>query len=139
MSQSDYIKYKKVYTELAVDKGPTKLPRVFDQGDFGDYKEYTLENTIISTKPVFNRVTPTGVQPVFSMYRNVTSCPTFIDCSNTHLRSNRVPMSSVYFTPTPQSLNWEQTKNAKNQKNACICKLGRSYTNFKSCLCKTAV
>jgi len=92
MSQSDYIKYKKVSTKLRVDNNTAKQPPVFEQGNYLDFKEYTLENTIVNTKPVFDRVTPTGQQVVFDIYRTVTNCPTFIDCSNTNLRTNRVPI-----------------------------------------------
>jgi len=138
MSQSDYIKYKKVSTKLRIDNNTAKQPRVFDQGNYLDFKEYTLENTIVNTKPVFDRVTLNGQQVVFDMYKTVTGCPTFIDCSNTNLRTNRVPMSTVYYTPTPQRLTWEQKKNASYLKTACVCQLNRSYTGYNACKCKRA-
>jgi len=137
MSQSDYIKYKKVTNELSI---AGKQPPVFNSSDYTDFVEYTLENTVTNTKPIFNRMTPTGKQTVFGMYKTVTACPpTFSVCSRNDLRANRVPMSSAYFTPTPQPLSWKKTKNASNLKTACVCKLHRSYTGYRACNCKTSV
>lgn len=139
MSQSDYIKYKRVYTELSIDKNTLKQPPVFDDGNYIDFKEYALENTIVNTKPILNRITPAGKQVVYDMDRVVTSCPTFILCKNTNLRPNRVPMSGAFFVPTPQPLSWKATKNANFEKNGCICAINRSYTQKNLCRCRLSV
>lgn len=119
MSQSDYIKYKRVSTELRIDNNAKKMPPVINQSDYNDYREYTLENATINTKPVLNRLTPKGAQIVFNMDKVVTGCPTFEICRNTQSRPNRsVHMSSAYFIPTPQPLSWKKVKTA-NQHVCC--------------------
>ena len=137
MSQSDYIKYKKIKNVLSIDNNTQKQPPVFNSSDLLNFREFNLENTIPNTKIVLNRLTPTGKQEVFDMYKTVSSCSSFIDCSNTNLRTNRLPMSSVYFTPIPQPLNINEINNSTILKTACSCALNKSYTNKNSCKCKT--
>jgi hypothetical protein len=150
MSQSDYIKYKKITTKLAVDtKAKSKLPPVLNSQDYSDYKEYVLENTVANSKTIYRRITPSTSQVVLNMEKNkalvedmgtsLENCPSFLLCNNTNLRKNRVPLSGVYFTPTPQPLNWRQKKNAANQKTACKCILNSVQTNSNICSCKLAV
>jgi hypothetical protein len=148
MSQSDYIKYKKVSTVLEVDKGSNQPP-VLDSQNYSKYKEYVLENTIANNKIVYRRITPSTTQVVLDMEKkkslvqnmgtSTIVCPSFLLCKNTNLRSNRLPLSSVYFTPTPQPLNWKQTKNASWKKNGCKCILDSQYTDANICSCKLAV
>ena len=148
MSQSDYIKYKKVTTVLAVDMSNNFLP-VLDSQKYSDYKEYVLENTVANSKIVYRRVVPSTTQIVLNMEKNksavqnmgtlTTVCPSFLLCKNTNKRTYREPMSSTYFTPTPQPLNWYQTKNASWKKNGCKCILNSSKTNANICSCKLAV
>jgi len=117
MSQSDYIKFKRISTKLAVDNKLVynKQPPVFAVGDYIDFKQYYLENTVMNTSPTYNYIVPTGHQIIFNMDKVVSSCPTFI-CSNTNRRPNRVPMSASYFTPTPSVLNWKKKNLADNQR-----------------------
>lgn len=148
MSQSDYIKYKKVTTVLIVDMS-NDLPPVLNSQDYSDYKEYVLENTVANNKIVYRRVVPSTVQIVSDMEKNkvqvqnmgtsLSNCPSFLLCNNTNKRINRELLPSVYFTPTPQPLNWFQRKNAANQKTACKCILDSSKTNTNICTCKLAV
>lgn len=148
MSQSDYIKYKKVTTVLAVDKG-TAQPPVLDSQKYSDYKEYVLENTVANSKLVYRRIVPSNTQIVLDMEKKKSAvqnmgtstvvCPSFLLCKNTNQRKNRVPLSSVYFTPIPQPLNWQQTKNASWKKTGCKCILDSKYTNANICSCKLAV
>jgi hypothetical protein len=43
MSQSDYIRYKKIYRELKeYDSTPEKLPVVFESGKYIAYKEFSF-------------------------------------------------------------------------------------------------
>jgi hypothetical protein len=148
MSQSDYIKYKKVTTVLTVDMSNNFLP-ILDSQNYSDYKEYVLENTVANSKIVYSRIVPSTTQIVLNMEKNksavqnmgtsTTVCPSFLLCKNTNKRPYRVPMSATYFTPTPQPLNWQQTKNAAWKKNACKCILNSSKTNANICSCKLAV
>lgn len=122
MSQSDYIKFKKTSTKLAIDNKliGNKEPAVFDAGDYTDFKQFNIENTILDTSPTYNYIKPHGHQIVFKMDKVVSSCPAFAVCSKTNTRPNRIPMSAAYFTPTPVPLNWLQ-ENALNNKRFTKC------------------
>ena len=145
MSQSDYIKYKKVTSVLSIDMSKNFLP-VLDSQNYSDYKEYVLENTVANSKIVYRRIVPSTVQVVLDMEKkksnvqnmatSTTVCPSFLLCKNTNQRPYRVPMSTVYFTPTAQPINWQQTKNASWKKTACNCILNSSKTNSNICSCK---
>lgn len=148
MSQSDYIKYKKVTTVLSVDMSNNFSP-VLDSQNYSDYKEYVLENTVANSKIVYRRIVPSTVHVVLDMEKtkskvqnmgtSTTDCPSFLLCKNTNQRPYRVPMSTTYFTPIPQPLNWQQTKNASLKKTACKCILNNSKTNANTCSCKLSV
>jgi hypothetical protein len=118
MSQSDYIKYKKTSNKLAIDNKSTnnKEPPVFVSSDYIDFKQYHLENTINNTSRTFNYILPPTHKLIFNMDKVVTNCPTFIDCSNTNFRPNRVPMLQSFFTPTPPPLDWKKSNNLKKQR-----------------------
>lgn len=117
MSQSDYIKYKRVSNQLRNEKQPP----VFSSQTRLDFEQYALENTIVNTVPALNRLVPAGSQRVFHMDKVVGNCPTFPVCQNTNLRTNRLPMSSVYFTPTPQPNNIKIVNNSANMRTGCDC------------------
>ena len=99
MSQSDYLKYKKVSNQLKIDSS-NDLPPVFLQSDYLNYKQFSLENSITNSKTTFNRITPSSYLSIMEMDKKVTYCPSFNLCVNTNKRTNRVPLSTVYFTPT---------------------------------------
>ena len=122
MSHSDYIKFKKTAAKLSIDNRSVlnKEPAVFGAGDYTDFKQFNIENTIIDTSPTYNYIKPSGHQIVFKMDKVVSSCPTFVTCKQTNTRPNRVPMSSVYFTPVAKPLNWLQ-ENALNKKRFVDC------------------
>jgi hypothetical protein len=117
MSQSDYIKYKRVSNQLRNEKQPP----VLNSQTLIDFEQYALENTIINTVPALNRLVPTGSQRVFQMDKVVGNCPIFPVCQNTNLRTNRLPMSSVYFTPTPQPNNIKIVNNSATMRTGCDC------------------
>ena len=138
MSQSDYIKYRRISTQLSLDASRNQMP-VTRSTQYLDYKEYVLENTIPNTNIVYNLIAPSNEKIIFNMEKRTSNCPTTYECVNTNKRANRVPMSQVYFTPKPQPLNWMQKKNASRSKNGCICKLNSVKTLRYICNCKTAV
>ena len=138
MSQSDYIKFVKVSNRLALDASRNQLP-VFDSSTYLDYKEYVLENTIPNTNVIYHMLTPTNEKIIFDMERKTTNCPTTYECKNTNKRANRKPLPAVYYTPTPQPLNWKQKKNAAWLKTPCNCKLNSVRTLRYVCKCKTQV
>lgn len=137
MSQSDYIKYRRISTQLSLDASRNQMP-VTSSTNYLDYKEYVLENTIQNKNIIYNLITPTNEQIIFNMERRTANCPTTYECVNTNKRSNRVPLSQVYFTPKPQPLNCKQKKNAPWLKNGCICKLNSVKTLRYICKCKTS-
>lgn len=136
MSQSDYIRYKRIATELKNDNKSSpnnKLLPVLEQGQLLNYKQFSLENTIINTKPILNMLTPSGTQPVFTMNRVVSGCSTFETCKNTHSRPNKVLMSSVYFTPVSLPLSIKIRNEATNLKNECISAPNTRYSQYYLC------
>jgi len=145
MSQSDYLKYKKISTTLIVDMSTNMLP-ILNSQDYSDYKEFVLENTVSNSKVIYRKITPINTQVVLGMDKNKTlvqnmgtltsNCPSFLLCNNTNRRPNRVPIPGAFSVPTPQPLNWQKTKNASNLKTACKCILNSSYTNTNICKCK---
>ena len=95
MSQSDYIQHLKVATELKLQ---SKLSPVLTSDNYTAFKQFNIENTVYNTSRRHNQLVPTGTQIVFDMpMPNASRCSTFLLCSNTQNRPNRVPMSTVYF------------------------------------------
>ena len=95
MSQSDYIQHLKVATEL---KSQSKLSPVLTADDYTAFKQFNIENIVYNTSRRHNQLVPTGTQIVFDMpMPNASRCSTFLLCSNTQKRPNRVPLSTVYF------------------------------------------
>lgn len=144
MSQSDYLKYKRVSTRLRVDNDTTSQPAVFSSNILTQNQQYSLANSITNTKPRYNQLIPSGKQIVFNSEKVVTNCPTFKVCNDTNLRTNRVPMicRADPSVPTPEPLNiwnrgWDSSASAsENLKNGCKCALHKSHTNANSCSCK---
>ena len=138
MSQSDYLKYKRVSTRLRVDNDTTNQPPVFASATLTQNQQYALSNSITNTKPRYNQLVPSGRQPVFNMEKTVTNCPTFPVCKDTNTRTNRVPMTcrADPSVPTPESLDIMTRNEAVNLKNECKCALHKSHTDANSCSCK---
>jgi hypothetical protein len=98
MSQSDYIKRKRVATEL---KAQTKLQPVIESGQYVDFKEFTLQNTIYSNKLQYQKILPLNGINVFGIQLATTqNCPTFIICEGTNSRVNRRPLLGVQSAST---------------------------------------
>ena len=110
MSVSDYIKYKRVGTQLRdiLPNSKKQSPAVFDDQMYIDFKQYTIENTILDSKLVENSLIPAGSTVVFDVLKSVTNCPQFPVCKNTNTRTNRVPMSEVYYYQQPKPTYWKQ-------------------------------
>jgi hypothetical protein len=132
MSQSDYIKYKKITNKLS--ESARKQPPVFDSSDYSSYKQYVIENIVPNSKLTYRKLIDNNSQLVFDMEKkkadtvnmntDKSKCPTFLLCKNTNLRDNRVSLLGTYYTPTPQPLNWKQSNKLHNIKDIsnCICK-----------------
>ena len=112
MSQGDYIRRKRVANQL---RSQSKLAPVLNAGEYINYKEFSLENTIVSTNVDYNNAVPANVSVIFDMrIKSPASCPQFILCSGTNRRPNRVLRSLAPSAPL-----------ALNPKHITIDKLSR--------------
>jgi hypothetical protein len=101
MSQSDYIRHKRISNELA-NGNLNNAPSVFNAGQYISYKEYSLENTILNSSISYNHIIPPNIPVVFGIqYNNASSCPPFILCTNTNTRPNRKPLMNILSQPAP--------------------------------------
>lgn len=121
MSQSDYIKHKKISNEL---KTLSDYPSILNANDYILFKQYSLENTIVNSKNEYNKLALPNKRKIFDIERNVTSCPNFSICSSTDSRSNRKPMMNIQYQPIPVKLFAKNTFTYAKvpEKNSFICK-----------------
>jgi hypothetical protein len=124
MSQSDYIKYKKISNEL---KSLTDYPSVLDTGDYTRFLEYTSENIYSNTKPSYNLLTQNTNKIIFGMEKNTTNCPiTFTICKDTNNRVNRILSGRSFLTKLPlrpltsKQIN-SQVSFSTSRNNLCNC------------------
>jgi hypothetical protein len=139
MSVSDYIKYKRVGTQLrdVLPNSKKQAPAVFDDQMYIDFKQYTVENTILDSKLVENSLIPAGSNLVFNVLKNVANCPQFPLCKETDKRTNRVPLSEVYYYQQPAPTYWKQ-KQTNGQVYHNQRPFGQQFrTNHSGCTCTT--
>ena len=86
MSQSDYIQLKRNATIL---RNQVDLESVLTSHELTQYKQYSLNNTNVNTRPTYNELKLVGKQRVMNMDVAVSGCAQFIVCTNTQLRPNR--------------------------------------------------
>ena len=96
MSQSDYIRYKRVQTEL---RKKEDFPNVLDASKYISYKEYSLENMIVSDNDRYDKLMNENVPIVFGMVKPCASnTPTFIPCAEDmnarSYRKNVIPLNN---------------------------------------------
>lgn len=136
MSQSDYLKHKRIANELSIDHSLNHLP-VLESQNYTSYRSYALKNDIVNTKTILNRITPSNKQIIFDVEKTVSGCPDFIDCSNTHLRPNRELNSSgnangcVNITFHPET--WQEKKNAITIEDICRARNSRIVARRVDC------
>ena len=148
MSQSDYLKSKRISTQLRIDNqkvnGVTKQSAVFTSHDLQDYTQYALTNTIVNTKPTLNRLTPKLRQRVYDMDKVVSGCPSFIVCKDTQQRNNRVLSLGGYFGATTANntansslVNIRTYWNSlpANLKTECKCAVVNRNIDSYACAC----
>lgn len=115
MSQSDYIKYKKVAVELQMQ---SKLRPVIESGQYTRFKDFELENTILSNKLRYEKLQPSNTITVFGINQlHASNCARFQLCLNTNSRLNRVPLLGVYSNPIPLPL----VKPNRTIRNSVLC------------------
>jgi hypothetical protein len=107
MSQSDYLKYKKIATELKVDHQDNH-PSVLSSNNYISFLSYAMKNDVKNTKLVYNKVVPSTTQVIYDIEQVVTNCPTF-ECSDSSTRPNRIAHDGRMCDVHP--LNWNQINN----------------------------
>lgn len=120
MSQGDYIHYKKIATELRINK----LSPVLPPNQYTSFLGYSIENKIINTKQVFDLLSPPPNVPIVYgiAVQDASGCPTFITCNNTNLRPNRVPNSGCEINPRPsRPLTVKQLAVPISKLPVCLC------------------
>jgi hypothetical protein len=150
MSQSDYLKSKRISTQLRIDNQidagmtATNQPPLFTSNDLQNYKQYALTNTIVNTKPTLNRLTPKLRQRVYDMDKVVSGCPSFIVCKDTQNRNNHVLSSAGYFGATTANNTAKSSlvnirtywdNEPANLKTECNCAVGNRTTDNYACAC----
>lgn len=119
MSQSDYLKHKKIATLLKIDQ--VDFNPVLDSQQYIQFKQFQLNNTIISSNQQWSNIDYNTKQRIYSMDLDVSNCTPFIVCSNTDKRPHRVPMLDIYKKAFPEPLNIQQRNQAINLKANCMC------------------
>jgi len=101
MSQSDYIKFLKTAQILQGEATTNhELPPVLTPTDYTAFESYNLETTVSNTKNSYSSLLPSANKRIFNIEKKVSTCPSFILCSNTNMRTNRVLNSKQLPTPT---------------------------------------
>jgi hypothetical protein len=69
----------------------SKLPPILDAGNYTEYKEYSLENSVFNNTMNYNKILPADTPIIFDIqYTSIPSCTNFIICNGTDARPNRV-------------------------------------------------
>ena len=127
MSQSDYIRHKKIANILKHQK--ENLGNVLHSQDLTNFKTFQLSNTIYDNSVTYNKLLQGNKQNVFDMEIEITeNCPNMVFCVNTNDRPNRtkqnIPMFSHYRGKISRN---EYFWGKKNRHQLCLQK------EFKEC------
>lgn len=115
MSQGDYLKRKKISTEINIDH-ETNHPAVYDSKDFTGYLSYSLGNNINNTNTQYNKILPDNIASIFDIEWSSVGCVNF-ECFKTDLRPNRVPRDGDKFSEHPHT--WDEIHNSTFDKKSC--------------------
>jgi hypothetical protein len=121
MAQSDYIHYLKTATEL---KKISKLSPILNSGDYTGYVAFSVENTVsqTNTKQINSQLTNTGQVIINDIPTiNVSTCPTFLTCSNTNKRANRVLRPYSAYCNPKRPLTQKQKSKSIQKLGLCLC------------------
>ena len=137
MSQSDYLRRKKVANELSLD---ASLNPIYDYSKYLTFKQFQFQNEIGSSNINYSNIINQNNKNLFGVERNVTNCPSFAVCSDSVtgglVRENRVPHVGRMCNDYP--LNWYENKVKEEAKNLdCKCELNRTATDANACACVT--
>lgn len=76
MSQSDYCHYLRISTELR----NRKLAKpIIDENDYVEFKEYSLQNTVLNKSISFNELIPSGKRIIYGIEKISQNCPICVD------------------------------------------------------------
>jgi hypothetical protein len=118
MSQSDYLRRKRVANVLKIDASEQPI---MEPSRLREFKQFQLENEITSDSIRYERIVPLGKQNILNMDKDVSNCPTFAVCNGTTQRLNRVPHKGRLCNNNP--LNWHEKNEINNAKQFdCTCK-----------------
>ena len=118
-SQSDYIQYLKVSTELQSIK---KLPPILNSGDYTQYAGYSIENQISRTKQLNSQLTLPNQLIIFDISTiDVSGCPVFIMCQKTNTRANRILIPYSGYCNPLRPLTQKQRGLPLKKLNLCLC------------------
>ena len=119
MSQSDYIRYKKIEVELQEQK---KLAPVIGSGQYINYKSFTLKNTILSDNVSYTKIMPKDSVNIFGMQMNKPlTCASFALCKNTNDRANRKPLLGTQSNAQPLPFTRKKPHKTPADLNICKC------------------
>lgn len=97
MSQSDYIKHKKMATEL---KSQSDFQPILNSQKYTQYKEFSLDHNKKANKMVYSDMQQSDVRSYFNITRPPTC--TILPCQDS--MEFRRPVSDVYIKPSPIKL-----------------------------------
>ena len=115
MSQSDYIRYKRVNNEMAeMAKFPRKMPSILESGKYISYKEYSLENTIVNHIEEYDKLNDPNYPIVFGMVKKcIVSEQNMIMCRGTDKRPHRILVTNTPMFNTPKISDISKQKRMK--------------------------
>ena len=136
MSQSDYIKFKRV--SIILKDASRNLKPVLTSREYIDYAEYEIETTVANANTLYNYAVPNGSILLFDSVRKITTCPTFKMCSKTNERTNRVSVNTFYNATRGPFIKpiGKYVKHPSYEKTGCKCILNSKYTDNNISCCK---
>ena len=110
MIQSEYLKKKTMSLEL---KDQSKLEPILGSQFYTQCKKYAIENKSVNTSIIYGTVTP----------NIVNYCPTFVLCTDTNKRPNRIQKTRATTTILPLYV-----KHPRPLQNYCSSTKIRTYS-----------
>lgn len=154
MSQSDYIKYKRISQEISDSVSLSSMPQLLNGGNYIQYKGFSVENMIPSVQNTYFKYIPDNYVNVFGMqkdmcnneclFRNFINCgkvvrpntdmtPAYIITRNSTKPTSKWPMKLTHWT-TPIARLTENT--LFNLETTVIQRVNDDILNSQNCNCK---
>ena len=136
MSQSDYIRFKKMSVKMNNIQNKQDFPQVIASQDYTNYLEYSQVNKCVNTKTTYNVLDDSSKIFDITMSHITTDCPTFI-CADSqgNYRPNVTAMtgflnSSGLPVVTPVT---KYVKHPSYEKTASVCAIHKSCSDPACC------